>query len=544
MLQRLRPSVSLCMIVRDEAEMLPRFLRRARGVWDELCVVDTGSTDATVDLLRGAGAKIIHREWDDDFAAARNAGLERATGDWILFLDADEMVAPDMQRHVRETASNPSAGAATVRMRNELPHGHYTEARLLRMFRNAPSIRFRYRIHEDVNESVVRYLGRTDRHIVHLPAVVTHLGYVRDVAAARDKKNRDLALLRRCLADDPDDLYSWFKILELARFWRDQPLWRTLAAEGVVALERCRSSARLDDAHHVLGELVVLVAQGLCAGEPGAALRFLEPWERRVPDNAPFFLFRAELREQVGHPGAELDFRRCLAMTETTRNRQLATTRPRLGLARLAMATGDFAGAGQWASSALAENPLDLEALLSSVFLARRDGGAVGVETFVLGYLEDHGDSPELRQALGEEALLCGDGASAVREFEKAAGRPPSGQAALRLAHAHMVAGDLDAVRRIANVAKREVPALALGVLVCDLIAGAESDLEIELDKAECDRAMRAWVEMLLRSGRIDLLEGFCQHAPMVSGVFPWLIGTLAERVGSALDEAGAPAAF
>src|SRR6185436_13910378 len=69
------PRLSLCMIVRDEADLLPRFLEQAQGLWDELCVVDTGSSDSTVDILTKAGARIFHRAWDEDFAAARNAGL-------------------------------------------------------------------------------------------------------------------------------------------------------------------------------------------------------------------------------------------------------------------------------------------------------------------------------------------------------------------------------------------------------------------------------------------------------------------------------------
>ena len=69
--------ISLCMIVRDEAAMLPAFLEAARGAWDELVAVDTGSVDATPELLAGAGATVIAQPWGGDFAAARNFGLQR-----------------------------------------------------------------------------------------------------------------------------------------------------------------------------------------------------------------------------------------------------------------------------------------------------------------------------------------------------------------------------------------------------------------------------------------------------------------------------------
>src|SRR5437868_79824 len=101
------------MIVRNEAELLPRFLDCAAGLWTELCVVDTGSTDDSVAMLERAGARVLRRAWDDDFAAARNAGLERATGDWILFLDADEMVSPELHAQIGALRSDETAGAAT-----------------------------------------------------------------------------------------------------------------------------------------------------------------------------------------------------------------------------------------------------------------------------------------------------------------------------------------------------------------------------------------------------------------------------------------------
>ena len=64
--------LSLCMIVKDEADMLPGFLERVRGLWDELVVVDTGSTDHSVALLEAAGARVLHQPWRHDFALARN----------------------------------------------------------------------------------------------------------------------------------------------------------------------------------------------------------------------------------------------------------------------------------------------------------------------------------------------------------------------------------------------------------------------------------------------------------------------------------------
>ena len=91
--------LSLCMIVRDEEEMLPRTLEAIKPAVDEIIIVDTGSTDATIAIAESFGATVIEREWTGSFSDARNASLEAATGDWFLYLDADEvLVSEDVDR--------------------------------------------------------------------------------------------------------------------------------------------------------------------------------------------------------------------------------------------------------------------------------------------------------------------------------------------------------------------------------------------------------------------------------------------------------------
>src|SRR5262249_19186604 len=87
-----RATVSLNMIVRNEEQNLPACLESGRGLFDETIVVDTGSTDRTVEIARSFGAKVSHFEWIDDFAAARNAALDRSSGDYVFWLDADDRI--------------------------------------------------------------------------------------------------------------------------------------------------------------------------------------------------------------------------------------------------------------------------------------------------------------------------------------------------------------------------------------------------------------------------------------------------------------------
>ena len=87
--ERPRLRISLCMIMRDEEEHLERCLQSVEGVVDEIVIVDTGSVDRSIEIATAHGARIIHEEWRSDFAAPRNTGIDAATGDWILVLDAD-----------------------------------------------------------------------------------------------------------------------------------------------------------------------------------------------------------------------------------------------------------------------------------------------------------------------------------------------------------------------------------------------------------------------------------------------------------------------
>ena len=95
----LMPSISLCMIVKDEEQYLPQCLASVKNLVDEIVIVDTGSTDNTKEIAKAAGAKVFDFAWQNDFSTARNFSLSQATKEWILVMDADETLA--LQDHPR-----------------------------------------------------------------------------------------------------------------------------------------------------------------------------------------------------------------------------------------------------------------------------------------------------------------------------------------------------------------------------------------------------------------------------------------------------------
>ncbi|MBK9305131.1 MAG: glycosyltransferase [bacterium] len=511
------PRLSLCLIVRDEEAMLPGLLASVAGLWDECVAVDSGSRDATVPLLEAAGARVVPFVWCDDFAAARNAALDAATGDWILALDADERVSPELAASIRGLLDDPDAGAATVLLRDELPHGHVHECRLLRLFRRDPAIRYEHAIHEDASRSVADVLQRDGRTTRELDGVLRHLGYTRDVAAARDKKNRDVTLLRRCLAADPRDWYSRYKLLEQARYWNDAALWRREAKSAAALLDQ--AGPRALDGFRFAGDLIVHVGRGLADGA-AKELNWLDRWAPAASGAAEYWLRRGEVLESLGRTDAAADAYRTCRKRGGAASPQNATVRPLMGLSRLAASRGDLREALALAESALEHAPCDPEALLAAIAFAHLVRDADGLAS---RYHRRHGNPPQWHEAVGDHALARGDWTAARAALARAAGSPPCGAAAVKLAQARLACGDVAGARALAASLMAELPAAALGVVVCDLIEGRDLDLEVDLEPEVADAALRVWVDVLWRSRRLDLMGSFADRCEALAAAFPWL---------------------
>lgn len=210
-LQR-KPLISLCMIVRNEADTLARCLTSIHGVADELIIVDTGSTDSTLSIARSFGARIVSYPWTGDFAAARNAGLEQARGTWILVLDADEELDAQSKGELLLCAEHTEYEAFFVRIHNhkgtEFSSPVITVNPILRMFRNRPQYRFSGIVHEQIASAIVE---ATPAAAMHLSTVsVHHYGYADKVVAKKDKISRNLSLLKEQLRLNPRDAFHQF----------------------------------------------------------------------------------------------------------------------------------------------------------------------------------------------------------------------------------------------------------------------------------------------------------------------------------------------
>jgi glycosyltransferase involved in cell wall biosynthesis len=186
-------TLSLCMITRNEECQLARCLASTRKIVDEIIIVDTGSEDRTIDVAKSFGARVYEMRWKNDFAEARNCSLAQASGEWILILDADEIIAPQDTERLRSIVEDKSAGrvAYAITTRNytrqanlvgwiandqeydaESAGNGWYPSRKVRLFKNEPGIRFSYPIHELVEPS----LKASGIRIIGCPVPVHHYG--------------------------------------------------------------------------------------------------------------------------------------------------------------------------------------------------------------------------------------------------------------------------------------------------------------------------------------------------------------------------------
>ena len=200
-----RPTISLCVIARDEQETLPRCLESAAAWVDEMVVVDTGSTDDTVAAATKLKAVVVETPWNDDFAAARNAGLERCSGDFVLVLDADEWVAHGPDPRVLRGLLSAGPEAFSVELIDHLDGGAERHYPLVRLFRNRPEHRYRGAIHEQITPSIAERAGVRELTPEPSGLIVGHDGYQQERREARDKAERNLSLLRAWVAREPEN---------------------------------------------------------------------------------------------------------------------------------------------------------------------------------------------------------------------------------------------------------------------------------------------------------------------------------------------------
>ena len=207
-------SLALCMVVKDEQANLPKTLESVKGLVDEIVVLDTGSTDNTVQIAENFGAKVeIDFSWNDDFALARNKALQIVQSDWVLVLDADEILKHEAISKIKSLIEKPSILVVNL-VRHEIGASQSPYSLVSRLFRKHKAIEFTRPYHAIIDDSVSDLLIKEPNwQILELDEVaILHYGYRPDVIAAGNKFERAQKAMESYLSQEGADPYLCSKL--------------------------------------------------------------------------------------------------------------------------------------------------------------------------------------------------------------------------------------------------------------------------------------------------------------------------------------------
>ncbi|MBP3957826.1 glycosyltransferase [Gemmata sp. G18] len=450
------PRVSLTMIVRNEEHNLGACLESVRDLVDEAVVIDTGSADRTVEIARSFGCVVGEFPWVDHFAAARNAALERATGDYAFWMDADDRLDPENRDKLRALLAGLSGANEAFVMKclcvPDRPGAGATAVDHVRLFRLHPAHRWTYRVHEQILPA----LRSTGAEVKWSEVCVRHVGYV-DPAVRRRKLDRDLRLLKLDAAEKPGDPFTLFNLGSIYHETGD-------FAAAAAALEQSLAGSHVKDS--IVRKTYALLAR--CQHQGGSAKRAeatCRLGRTHYPDDAELVFLAAGLARETGDPrAAEGLYRKLIDGAEAPHfasvDTGLRAVKGRHNLAVLLLEQDRLPEAeGLW-RAALVHDPHFLPAQVGLGEVCVKAGNEAGLAR----QLAALGEAGEVGAA--EAAVLSarwkgarGDHPGAIAVLEEAVTRLP-GSLSLRMALSH--------ARIAADAAPEALEAAFRGVLELD----------------------------------------------------------------------------
>ncbi|VTR91657.1 family 2 glycosyl transferase : Glycosyl transferase OS=Singulisphaera acidiphila (strain ATCC BAA-1392 / DSM 18658 / VKM B-2454 / MOB10) GN=Sinac_0358 PE=4 SV=1: Glyco_trans_1_2: Methyltransf_24: Glyco_transf_4: Glycos_transf_1: Glycos_transf_2: TPR_7: TPR_6: TPR_10 [Gemmata massiliana] len=433
-----KPRVSLTMIVKNEEHHLGACLESVRDLVDEAVVIDTGSTDRTVEIARSFGCVVGEFPWVDHFAAARNAALDRATGDYAFWMDADDRLDAANRDKLRTVLAGLSGANEAFVMKclcvGDRPGAGATAVDHVRLFRAHPAHRWTYRVHEQILPA----LRASGAEVKWSDVSVRHVGYV-DPAVRRRKLDRDLRLLKLDAAEKPGDPFTLFNLGSIYHETGDH-------AAAADALEKSLAGSHVKDS--IVRKTYALLAR--CqhqGGDPKRAAATCRVARQHYPDDAELVFLAAGLARETGDPrAAEGLYRKLIDGTEAPHfasvDTALRAVKGRHNLAVLMMEQDRWPEAeGLW-RAALVHDPHFLPAQVGLGEVCVKADNEAGLAR-QLAALEEAGEAGAIEGAILSARWkgARGDHSGAIAVLEEAVSRfPGSLGARMALSHARIAA--------------------------------------------------------------------------------------------------------
>lgn len=376
-----RIRISQCMIVKNEEKNIEQALSWGKGIVSEQIVVDTGSTDRTVEIAERMGAKVCHFTWIDDFAAAKNHAIEQAQYEWIALLDADEYLnaedAAKLLPCIEELHDTMWDGIAMGWLHLNA-EGKVTEMDTqIRVFRNRPGLRYCRRIHE--------YLALDGIPIRAVDRVQTfgifHTGYVKEALHAKTASGRNIRLIQKELEEHPDAYEMWGYLGN--EYCAEERYEEAEAAylKGISLMPEQLVEGRDTMGPYIYERLLVLRAF-LDKREEAEILEVYEEAVRRVPKEADYDYYLGDYYATAGdYRTAEKYLRRAVRILEQYGNMGKSTVvsgnllKVHEMLAICCYNNNDLPGCVRYATGLLKEDPYLMSTLVLLISAFGRDEG-------------------------------------------------------------------------------------------------------------------------------------------------------------------------
>ena len=521
--------LSVCLIVKNEEKFLDACLQSVKSVTNEILVVDTGSTDRTVEIARSHGARVEFFAWCDDFSAARNAGLEQARGDWVLILDADEELSAE-DRGVLLDELRTESNHLLLRLRCiQNLQGRRYQGYVPRLFRNAPGIWFHDTIHESVTQTTSILCDVWGMDLGLSRARLIHHGYTPEVVQERGKVGRNHALLLRAVEENPGNAYMQMQLG--SEYLRMNDLEK--------AFEHFRLAVRLcEDSDRLVPDSV----EGLLTlfGSNLLRERRFEEVDRllsgrlatRFPAIAWHRYLRGRSRMELGRYSEALeDLLDCLARrSEETLSMvpaDLETPELEFMIGELLARQGRHGEAERFFREALSRDGTSVRYIGATAQLLARRGDPVGALGLLLEHLPATSHSVDL-WSLGAQIAMNAPGLESfcVEWTQDALGHHPSHTPLHLLCGAALIQAGMieDAYRLFSGLTPAQDAKVLGGLLFTGISCG--SDPLPELQPQEQRTAILSIVgilQQLQSRGRDDLVTGFRIRSVAYSERYPWI---------------------
>ncbi|HEY8889241.1 MAG TPA: glycosyltransferase [Clostridium sp.] len=305
----MKNEVSLCMIVKNEEEYLPRCLESIRDVVDEIIIVDTGSIDRTVEIAKSYGAKVYYFKWNNNFSEARNESLKYATKDWILILDADDELRAQYKENLKlflnnELDENTLYFFETLSYYGDIVDNNCITVNLNpRMFKNNREIHYEGRIHNQLVYAQGKYDTICSSIKIH------HYGYLNKIITSKNKRNRNITILNEQIKKEPTNKFNYFNLGNEY----------TSLGEVKKALEYYYKAYENFDPSTGFSSILLLriIISNYNIQEYNDALNFIDIAAKYYPEFTDLYFFKSLVYKDLGKPTLQIKaLEKCIELGE------------------------------------------------------------------------------------------------------------------------------------------------------------------------------------------------------------------------------------